>query len=193
MREGIRVSDRIIDVVRGRFEMIEGIKLTGHVIAEARDINGKLLWTDEGDNLITNQYLTRIRDTMYGLNSPPAVDTQTYVGLFSSNYTPAATITGDTSTWAAASLTEAAHSGYARQEYIEAASGSYAVSNSASKASFTFPGTGGPWDIYGAFVHALVSAGGASDLMYAIRRFTTSPRTLQQNDVLEITYNFTFA
>ena len=193
----IVAQESLIDVVRACKEEGSLIKTTGYVIAECFDVNGNLRWRDEGENSITAQFLQYTRDLMWTLNSPGAVDTSKFIGLFTSNYTPAnpAAITADTTTWAGLSFTEASMAGYARQAYTVAGSGSYGVTNSAAKASFTMPGSGGPWDIYGAFMISLVSGGttAPTDWMYFVKRFTTSPRSLANSDVLEITYAVTYA
>jgi hypothetical protein len=193
----ISTSDQVIDIVKSG-KHVEGlVKTMGYVLAECRDINGKLKWIDEGYNSITAQFLEYTRDLMWNTGSPGAVDTSKFIGLYTSNYTPAnpAAITADTTTWAGLSFTEASMSGYARQAYTVAESGAYGMTNSASKASFTMPGTGGTWDIYGAFMISLLSGGttAPTDWMYFVKRFTTSPRTLANSDVLEITYNVTYA
>jgi hypothetical protein len=194
MIEAVRVKDQLIDVVKVNKseDIIVGVK--GYVVAECFDANGNLRWRDEGYNAITGQNLTLTRDVMW-ISGSTVKDF--YIGLFVSDYTPAnpCTLTGDSASpsWATATFTEASWAAYARQAYVEATNGSYGVSNSASKASFTLPGTGGPWNVYGAFMHNELSANTTGDILYFVKRFTTSPRALQNSDVLEITYNITYA
>ena len=129
--------------------MKDGFKIGGIFFVQCFGPDGKLKWEDEAKNLMTNEGLDHVLDTV--MHDATQVSTW-YVGLKN---------TGDP----AAGDTLASHTNWAenenytgdRQEYVESAASSQAVTNSASKASFSI--TSDSQTISGAF---LASASGVS-------------------------------
>jgi len=168
-------------------ETKSGAKFRGEFVTECyRD--GKLIWLDKTHNIITNQGLDHILNTE--LHAGTAITTW-YCTLVETNTTPAATMT-----YAVPTYTEStAYDETTRPEYVEAASSSQSVTNSASKAVFTISATK---TMYGA---SLVgggtaastkadTAGGGTLLCYAL--FSAS-RAVVDNDVINLTYTVSAA
>ena len=153
-----------------------GGKFTCTQLREGREIDqweSKNIVVNQGLNLLLNNALTA-----------GAVNTAWYIGVFSGNYTPAATDTGAS---IAGNATE--FSGYSvttRPVWTPQSGGSTAQSltNAASQASFTITTA---TTLYGAFlVSSNVINGTAGDLMAASQ--FSAPRTLAVNDQLLVTY-----
>jgi hypothetical protein len=162
-------------------------KFRGHFVAECyRD--GKLIWTEETDNIVTNEGLNSILGVYFH------ADTQIsawYCVLSETNTAPAAAMT-----YAVPSFTETtAYDEATRPAYTEAAASGQSITNSANKAVFTISGTK---TMYGA---ALVgggtdantkgdTAGGGTLACYAL---FSSSRAVVDNDVINLTYTISAA
>ena len=163
------------------------VRFGGQFIAECfRD--GKLIWTEKTNNIITNEGLNHI------LNIVLHADTQIttwYCVLAESDTNAAAGMT-----YAVPVYTETtAYDEATRPAYVEAASIAQSTTNSANKAVFTISGTK---TMYGA---ALVgggsaantkadTAGGGTLLCYA--KFASS-RAVVDDDVINLTYTLSAA
>lgn len=143
---------------------------------------GQVIDEWEDPNLVVNE----------GLNSLLGVyfhgDTQIttwYIGVFEGNYTPVATVTAATIT--AASTESTAYDESVRQTYDEAAASSQSITNSASKATFTFNATK---TIYGAFLVSVSTKSGTTGTLFSAAKFSTS-KAVVDDDQLLLTYTFT--
>lgn len=137
-------------------------------------------WEDK--NLVVNEGLNALLNIMFH------GDTQIsawYIGLFEGNYTPVATVTAATIT--SASTESTAYDETTRVAYDEAAASSQAITNSASKATFTFNATK---TIYGAFLASNSTKSGTTGTLFSAARFSSS-KSVVDDDQLLLTYTFT--
>lgn len=153
----------------------------GKYIGEIRR-QGKIVDTFEFDNLVTDEGLNHLLDVALAAGSQI---TSWYLGVFEGNYTPVA---GDTAAGIAAASTESsAYSGGVRPAWTPGAVASKTVSNSASRASFTFSASK---TIYGAFMISSAVINGTSGKLLSAARFSSS-KSVQSGDELLLTYQFT--
>jgi hypothetical protein len=139
-------------------------------------------WTQE--NIVTNEALNHILGVVLGGASQI---TTWYLGLFSGNYTPVAT---DTAASLPGNSTEASgYSAATRQQWIPAAASGQAITNAASRASFTFTAT---QTIYGAFMTSSSVINGTSGTSFSAAQFA-APKSVVNTDQLLLTYAFTAA
>jgi len=165
--------------------MKDGIKLRGTFIAECfRD--GQLIWTDKTHNLVTTEGLDRILNVMFHGETQTAT---WYCGLIESDTNPAAGMTYDVPVFTESTAYDEA----ARPAYVEAASSSGSMTNSANKAVFTISDTK---TIYGAAIFSISTkgdhTGGANNVLYNYAKFS-SGRAVVDNDVINLTYTLTSA
>jgi hypothetical protein len=137
-------------------------------------------WTDK--NLVTNEGLNSLLDIYF--NGGTQITTW-YIGLFEGNYTPVATVTAATITAASTECT--AYDEATRQAFDEAAAASQSITNSASKATFTFNATK---TIYGAFLVSASAKSATSGTLFSAARFGSS-KSVVDDDQLLLTYTFT--
>jgi hypothetical protein len=146
---------------------------------------GKLKWVDEFDNLVVNEGLDDNLDKYF---KGSGYTSAFYVGLTDGTPTPAA---GDTM---------ASHAGWAEvTDYDEAARqtltlgsvSSQSVDNSASKAVFTIDTNS--TTVGGAFVTTNSTKGGSTGTLYGIGAFTGGDKSLDDDDVLNVTVTLTAA
>jgi hypothetical protein len=146
--------------------------------------DGKVIEEFEDHNLVVNEGLNANLNIM--LNGYTQI-TSWYLGLFTGNYTPVAT---DAAATIAANSTEC--TGYtagARQQWLPAAAAGQSITNSASRASFTFNAT---QTIYGGFLVSTATIGGTSGTLFSAAQFS-SPKSVVNLDQLLLTYTFTAA
>lgn len=137
--------------------------------------DGELKWFDQAHNLITNEGLDHVLDTV--LHGGTAVSPW-YVGLKGTGTIAA----GDTLASHAGWTENTAYTGN-RQEYVEAAASSQSVTNSANKASFDITSDG--QTIAGAFLAS--AASGTSGTLLCAADFASS-KSVDNGDTLEVTY-----
>ena len=157
-------------------KLLVGGTFLGQLVRDGRVIDE---WED--DNLVTNEGLDHILDVVFHGG------TQTgtwYMGVFEGNYTPVATVTAATITAASTECT--AYDESTRQAYVEAAPSSQSITNSASKATFTFNASK---TIYGAFLASASAKSATSGVLLAAARFGTS-KAVAAADQLLLTYTF---
>ena len=142
---------------------------------------GEVIDEWEDDNLVVNQGLNHILDVVFHGTTPVS---PWYVGLFEGNYTPVAGLTAATVASAATECT--AYDESVRQDYTEAAAASQSITNSASRATFTFNATK---TIYGAFLISDSTKSGTSGSLLAAARFSAS-KAVVDDDQLLVTYTF---
>lgn len=107
-----------------------------------------------------------------------------YMGLFEGNYTPVA---GDVGTTIAASATETiALTNTVRPTWTPAAAAAKAITNAASRATFTFNAAK---TIYGGFLISNNTLNGSTGKLFAASRFT-SAKLVDVNDQILLTYAF---
>jgi hypothetical protein len=146
--------------------------------------DGKLLWTEEFDNLVVD---VGLNDSLDKHLKGSAYTAAWYVG-----------VVGATPTFAAADTMGGAHAGWTESSaYDEAtrpvltlgAVASKSVDNSASKAVFTISGT---VTLGGAFIVTTNNKGGTTGILYGGGAFSQN-RALVDNDVLNVTITCTAA
>ncbi len=146
--------------------------------------DGDLIDAWDTDNIVVNEGLN------YLLNAGLAAGSQLttwYLGLFSGNYTPVAT---DAAATIAANSTEtSAYSAGARQLFSPAAASGQSVTNSATRASFTFNAS---TTVYGAFLISSSIINGTSGTCISAAQFGTS-KSVANSDQILVTYTFSLA
>lgn len=144
--------------------------------------DGKLLWTDEFDNLVVNVGLNEILDKFYKGSTYTASH---FVG-----------VTGATPSFAAAD-TMATHGGWTeettysnatRPAFTPGTVSGQSVDNSASKAVFNINGSA---TFGGAFLTTDNTKGGTSGILIGGNAFTGGNRSLQSGDTLNVTVTAT--
>lgn len=158
-----------------------GFGLDGKFVIEHRR-DGKVIHTQEVGNLVVDEGLTHVLDLTF--NSGAQI-TAWYVGIFETNYTPAA---DDTAANVSARAVEStAYTELNRVTLQTAAAASNAVTNSANRAIFTMNATK---TIYGCF--AVSNSGKNSTLgtLLANVQFTQA-RSVISGDELLVTYTMT--
>ena len=143
--------------------------------------NGEVIDIWETPNLVVNEGLNHILDSVFHGSSQI---TTWYIGLFEANYTPLATVTAATITAASTECT--AYDESTRQAYVEAAASSQSITNSASKATFTFNATK---TIYGAFLASASAKSATSGTLMSAAQFGSS-KAVVDDDQLLVTYTF---
>lgn len=148
-------------------------KLEGFVLVEHWDPNGKLLYRDEGENLVVDEGINFILDTSL---SGSTQDTTFFIGLKDTGTVLA--------TWTLTSITEitAIYTGNRPAWTENDTAADESVSNSASPASFAITGTD---TVFGAFL-ATVNTGTAGTLIGA-KDFAAS-QAVNNGDTLNVTY-----
>ncbi|MBF0339453.1 MAG: hypothetical protein HQL95_00640 [Magnetococcales bacterium] len=172
------------DVDRLRKHVNQGVKLGGRFSHQVFR-HGKPITDEEwSDNIVPDQMLNYSLDTALRNQSPRS---NWYVGLFSGNVVPGATLTGAT---VDAVLTEiTAYTSATRIPYLPAAATGKILTNATSKAEFTINAS---VTAYGAFLvsHATKGDTTSTTICAAASKFTTQ-RTLVDQDQLLVTYQIT--
>lgn len=159
--------------------VVVGGKFTGQHIR-----GGEVIDEWEDHNLVVNEGLNSILSIMF--NGGTQITTW-YLGLFEGNYTPVATVTAATITSASTECT--AYDEATRVEYVEAAPASQSITNSASRATFTFNATK---TIYGAFLVSASAKSATTGTLFAAARFSAA-KSVVSTDQLLLTYTFSAA
>lgn len=144
--------------------------------------NGEVIDQWEDHNLVTNEGLNSLLDIYFHGSTQI---TTWYLGVFEGNYTPVAGVTAATITSASTECT--AYDEATRQAFDEAAASSQSITNSASKATFTFNATK---TIYGAFLVSTSTKSGTTGTLFSAARFSSS-KAVVDDDQLLLTYTFT--
>lgn len=153
-----------------------GGKFQGQIVRQGEVVDE---WEDH--NLVVNEGLNALLDIMF--HGTTQITTW-YLGVFEGNYTPVSTVTAATITAASTECT--AYDESARQEYVEAAASSQSITNSASKATFTFNATK---TIYGAFLVSASAKSATTGTLFSAARFS-SAKAVVDDDQLLLTYTF---
>jgi hypothetical protein len=144
--------------------------------------DGKVIDEFDCPNLVVDQGLNSLLDVYFHGDTQV---TTWYLGLFEGNYTPVAGVTAATITAASTECT--AYDEATRQAFVEAAAASKSITNSASKATFTFNATK---TIYGAFLVSNSTKSGTTGTLFSAARFGSS-KSVVDDDQLLLTYTFT--
>ena len=169
--KGLLLPEKQKTLIGGVFE--------GQLIRKGKVIDE---WRDH--NLVVNEGLDALLNIMFHGSTQI---TSWYIGLFEGNYTPVATVTAATIVAAATECT--AYTQSTRQAYDEAAASSQSITNSASRATFTFNASK---TIYGACLVSLATKSGTTGTLFSAAKFSTS-KSVESGDELLLTYNFTAA
>jgi len=145
---------------------------------------GKVIDEFEFDNLVVDQGLNYALNASFGQTSAL---TSWYIGLFEGNYTPVAGVTAATIAGLATETT--AYTSGTRPAWTTVSATAKSLTNSASRASFTFNATK---TIYGAFLVSSSTKSGTSGTLFSAARFTTA-KTVDTDDELLVTYVLTAA
>lgn len=146
--------------------------------------DGKVIDQFSCPNIVVNEGLNALLGIMF--NAATQVTTW-YCGLFEANYTPVAGVTAATITSASTETT--AYDEATRVAYVEAAPASQSITNSASRATFTFNATK---TIYGAFLVSNNTKSGTTGTLFSAAKFATA-KSVVDDDQLLLTYTFTAA
>ena len=147
-----------------------------------RDPDGAIVVHDNADNLITTEGRNHHLNVVY--NGATQVATW-YIGVFEGNYTPLATDTAATFPSAATECT--AYDEATRQAFVEATSTAGLITNTASRAVFTFNATK---TIYGGFLTSASAKSATTGVLMAAARFSPS-RNVEAAFQLTLGYNVT--
>ena len=145
---------------------------------------GKVIDEFDFDNLVTDEGLT----SMLGVNfHADAQITSWYLGVFEGNYTP---VSSDGAATIASNATESsAYTSSTRPAFTPAAAAAKAITNTASRATFTFNASK---TIYGAFLISSSVIGGTTGVLFSAARFSAA-KVVQNTDQLLLTYTFNAA
>lgn len=143
---------------------------------------GEVIDEWEDHNLVCNEGLDHLLNVYF--HGTTAVGTW-YLGVFEGNYTPVSTVTAATITSASTECT--AYDESTRQAFDDAAASSQSITNSASKATFTFNATK---TIYGAFLASASAKSATTGTLFSAARFS-SAKAVVAADQLLLTYTFT--
>ncbi len=182
----MKVSDRICCEV-------ERNKVTNNIFSvhttwdfECYDQDGNLKWAElNRPNIVTHEGIDALLDIMFHTSTQIAT---WYVGITESD-TPAAA----TMTYAVPVYTECtAYTESVRQEFVEAASSSQVITNTASKATFTINATK---TLYGAFLvsnSTKADTAGAGAKLFCYSKFDAS-QSVVSTDSFKVTITITGA
>jgi hypothetical protein len=146
--------------------------------------DGKVIDEFEAPNLVVNQGLDMVLDVVFRGQSGPGA---WYLGLYQGTYTPVATVTA--ATIAAASNELIDYSEPTRPAWVPGPVDNRVVSNSASRATFTFTAAR---TVRGAFLINNATKNGTAGILASASSFGT-PRSVQSSDQLLLTYNVSAA
>jgi hypothetical protein len=140
-------------------------------------------WSDNPNNIIVTQGLNYLLDVALGGGTQYATF---HVFPFSGNVTPV-------ETWTAANVTAnsteiTAYDEATRVAYVDAAASGGIMTNSASKASFTFNASG---NLYGFCVVSASAKSSTSGVLFSGVRLTSAPKTFADDDVINAAYTVT--
>lgn len=138
----------------------------------------------EEHNLVVDQGLNHILNVEFVGTAQIA---SWYLGVFEGNYTPVAGLLANGIAAAATECTT--YDEATRQAFVGVASTAKSMTNTASKATFTFNATK---NIYGAFLISDGTKGGTAGVLFAAAKFA-APKGVVATDQLLLSYTFTSA
>lgn len=162
----------------------EVITFENHYIVECIGPDGKLKWTDEFDNLVTNEGLNDNLDKYLKGSTYTAAF---YVGL--TDGTP--TVNAADTMSSHAGWTEVTdYSESTREALVLGTVASQSVDNSASKASYSINATA---TVGGAFITTVSTKGGTTGTLYGVGAFSGGDKSVDNGDTLNVTVTCTAA
>lgn len=186
MRFLSKVKDLYRAAVRRGSQSSERAKLKGHWCVTCRRPDGSVRWTEEYDNLVTNEGLDYLLDV--GL-SGGSQNANWYVGLLAASPTPLAA-------WTKTEVGAADFVAYTEATlpaWTDAGVSGQSATNAASKASFVINADSS--SIGGAYLasaNTKAVEGGAA-IIYSAGAFTGGNKSADSGDTLEVTATFTAA
>ncbi len=162
-----------------------GQRFNTHYVVECFGPDGVLRWVEKFDNIVVNTGLDDILNEYFKGSGYTAAH---YVGLTDGTPTVAA---GDTMASHAGWVEVTAYDEAVRQTLTLGSVSGQSVDNSASKAVFTIDSDS--TTIGGAFVTTDSTKGGAGGTLYGAGAFTAGDKTIDDNDVLNVTVTLTAA
>lgn len=171
-----------------RNDVKSGLGVHGHVFTEHYHAKTGV-WdpmVDEGFNTFTTEGMALILNTIFKAGSAiPAV----YCGIFLANVTPALADTAAAKLGAAGTYEEGQDAAYTpntnRPAYTIATTSTAAITNAASKASFTGVAASDVW--YGAFLATSQAKTATTGALLCAKKFTTA-KTVETADVINVLY-----
>lgn len=162
----------------------EVITFENHYIVECIGPDGKLKWTNEFDNLVTNEGLNDNLDKYLKGSTYTAAF---YVGL--TDGTP--TVNAADTMSSHAGWTEVTdYSESTREALVLGTVASQSVDNSASKASYSINATA---TVGGAFITTVSTKGGTTGTLYGVGAFSGGDKSVDNGDTLNVTVTCTAA
>lgn len=174
MNTKINTKDSAVNTLTSKVVNSDGIKVGGIFQFECFDKDGNLKWSENQHNMVVNAGLDALLDIMFHATTQI---TTWYVGLKGTGTIAA----GDTLLTHTGWTEITAYTG-TRQAYVEAASSSQSMTNSASPASFAITGTA---TVAGAFLASATS--GTTGTLFAAVDFAAA-RSVANGDTLNVTY-----
>ncbi len=163
-----------------------GVRLGGKYIVECYDKDGKLKWIDLTRNIVTNEGLDRILNTV--IKGTTQITTW-YAGLANSNTTATATMTYDVPIFTEST----GYDGATRPTYTVIPSIAQSLTNAAAKATFVISTTA---TMYGAALFSQSTKGdhpaGADNVLLSYAAFATA-RAVVDDDTINLTYTLSGA
>jgi hypothetical protein len=138
----------------------------------------------DSKNIYVNEGINYTLNTALGGG---AAITSWYLGLFSGNYTPQAT---DAAATIASNSTETTqYTAGSRQSFTPAAASGQSITNSATRATFTFNAS---TTVYGMFLVSSSAISGTTGTLFSAAQFPAS-KPVTSGDQLLVTYTFSLA
>lgn len=150
-----------------------------HWEVECHDAEGNLKWTEEYDNLVTDQ---GINDLLTQYFKGGGYTAAWYVGLVNSPATFAIT---DTAASHPGWTENTNFDGSVRPSLVLGPIGNKTLNNTATKALFTMNGAGGT--IAGTFLCSATAKGANTGILYSEAAFASGNKTLVAGDVVTVT------
>ena len=160
--------------------MEKGIKLGGIFRIKCFDPERNLKWETESKNLVVNEGLNHILDTIFTLGGEVA-SANYFIGL--TDGTPSIS-PNDVLAAHAGWIEVTAYTEASRQEYVETRT-SLTVDNSAAKAIFSMNSSS---TVGGAFISS--AASGTSGMLLAASAFANGDKSVTSGDTIEVQYDF---
>ena len=155
-------------------------KLGGFFTVECFDKNGKLKWQDVSHNIVTDEGIIHILDTIFSLNGATP-NSHYYIGITDASPTISS---ADTLSSHAGWSEITPYSETTRQEYNEERTG-LVVSNTSAKATFSINASA---TLGGSFVASTDT--GTSGLLLSVSAFANGDKSVSNGDTIVISYEF---
>lgn len=158
-------------------ELVGAVGAIGVYDVVCRDREGRVKWHEQIVNMFVNSGLNHLLDSGFGGTE--------YLGLKGSGTPSAADTMASHATWSEIT----AYDESTRPTYSHASAASQAITNSASKATFSINAT---TTIYGIFCVTNSTKGGTTGTLISVTDFASS-KSADSGDTLEVTYTVTAA